>query len=71
MPATSFHPPPQETPAERDERVRMINARIAAGQAEIDAGLGLDWDDVEAWLNLLDTDPDAPMPKPRATILSR
>jgi hypothetical protein len=68
MPATSFNPPPQETPAERDERIRMINARIAAGQAEIDAGNYLELEALEAWL---DSDPLTPMPIPKNIVVHK
>lgn len=54
-----------ETAAAREARLQWEAAVIAKGHAEIDAGLGLDWDDVEAWLRDLDRDPNAQKPRPR------
>jgi len=54
-----------ETAVAREARLRWEAAVIAKGHAEIDAGLGLDWDDVEAWLRDLDRDPNAQKPRPR------
>jgi predicted transcriptional regulator len=54
----------EETDAEREARIRYERALIEKGEAEIEAGLGLDWDLVEAWLDELEQNPDAPLPIP-------
>jgi hypothetical protein len=52
-----------ETEAEREARIRYERALIEKGEAEIEAGLGLDWEVVEAWLDELERNPDAPLPQ--------
>ena len=51
-----------ETDAERRGRIDREDAIIAKAEADIDAGLGIEDEKVEAWLGLLDHDPDAPLP---------
>lgn len=53
-----------ETDAEREARIRYERALIEQGEAEIEAGLGLDWEVVRAWLDELEQNPSAPMPIP-------
>lgn len=53
-----------ETPAEQATRVGREAAAIAQGHAEIDAGRGIEAAALEAWLDALDRDPDAPLPAP-------
>ena len=53
-----------ETAAEQRGRVEREEAIIAKAEADIHAGLGIEADEVEAWLNTLDHDPDAPLPSP-------
>lgn len=55
-----------ETAGERIARMAREEAIIAKAEADIDAGLGIEDDDVEAWLDLLDQDPEAPLPSPRS-----
>jgi predicted transcriptional regulator len=59
----------RETAEQRERRIRYEMAVIAQGHADIDAGLGIEIEDLHAWLDLLDTEPDAPLPtpKPKAT----
>jgi predicted transcriptional regulator len=54
-----------ETAEQRATRIRREMAIIAEAHAEIDAGLGIEDDDVEAWLDQLDTDEKTPMPVPK------
>jgi len=54
-----------ETPEELTTRLSHEAAVIAQAEAEIAAGLVIDGDDLDAWLDQLDIDPDAPMPQPR------
>lgn len=59
-------PMPQrpETPTEQAARIRHEAAVIAKGHADIAAGLGIEDDELEAWLDRLDRDEDAPPPRP-------
>lgn len=41
---------------------------IAQAEAQIDAGLGIDDDQLEAWLDALDQNSDAPLPVPAGSI---
>jgi len=50
---------PAETPA---ERIRRQAAVIAQAKAEIQAGEGIEFDNLEAWLDELDCNVDAPLP---------
>lgn len=59
-------PGPAETPAQREVRLARERKLIGEARAEVEAGLGLSGDDVEAWLDKLDSDEVAPIPeKPR------
>jgi len=60
-----------ESAAEREVRRRFEAAVIAKAQADIDAGLGLEWDNVEDWLIELEQNPDAPLPRPQAPVSDR
>jgi predicted transcriptional regulator len=51
-----------ETPAERAARLRWQVAEIERAEEELAAGLGIDEEALEAWLDELDRDPDAPVP---------
>ena len=53
-----------ETLSEREERIRMEAAVIARAREEIAAGLGIDGDAFDAWLDQLEHDEDAPFPVP-------
>lgn len=59
-------PMPQrpETLAEQAARIRHEAAVIAKGHADITAGLGVEDDELEAWLDRLDHDENAPLPVP-------
>ncbi len=61
-------PETQETPEERAERARLINARIAAGQAEMNAGQYVELDDLEDWFTRLEADPNALLPAPKNAV---
>jgi len=54
-----------ETDNERLSRIQHEEAIIAKAEADIDAGLGIDDDDLERWLDALDLDENAPLPTPR------
>ncbi len=60
--------PNQETPAQRATRIEREAAVIRKAHAEIDAGLGIDLDDLEAWFDQLEIDRNAPMPKPGSPV---
>ncbi len=64
VPPTTEPPQPLETAEQRETRIRREMALVAKAHAEIDAGLGIGDDDVEAWLDQLDIDENAPMPVP-------
>ena len=55
-------PTRSETPAERAERVRREAEVIAKAEADIDAGLGIEDDELEEWLDALDRDEGRPAP---------
>jgi predicted transcriptional regulator len=56
--------------ADAEDRDWELEARlIAEAEAEADAGLLIPFEEVEAWLNSLDT--DNPLPKPQARPLRR
>jgi hypothetical protein len=56
-----------EAEADRLSRIRREEAIIARAEADIDAGLGIDDDDLEWWLDALTRDENAPLPLPRST----
>ena len=68
MTAVDFRRGPSEPPRENDvERLARIAREwelLAQARADMDAGLGVDWDDVEAWLHELDSNESAPVPEP-------
>ena len=55
-----------ETPGQRDARIHAEAAIIAQAEVDIDAGLGIDDDDLESWLDELERDENAPLPTGRA-----
>jgi hypothetical protein len=55
-----------ETAESKVERVKREAEIIAQAHADIDAGLGIGDDELEAWLDELDVNPDAPLPSPGA-----
>ena len=59
------NPAPLETEAERQTRIQREHAIVAQGVAELDAGLGIDGDAVDAWFAALDLDENAPPPVAR------
>jgi hypothetical protein len=61
-----FPPRHPETEADRQARIQREEEIIARAEADIDAGLGIEDDDLEAWLDDLDHDPNAPLPSPRS-----
>jgi hypothetical protein len=64
--------PRRETPAEREARIQREREIIAAGHAQIESGNCIDDDDaLEAWLDELDRDEDAPPPLPSAPLGTR
>ncbi len=48
--------------AERQRQIKREAAILAKAHADIDAGLGIEDDDMRAWLDRLDHDESAPMP---------
>lgn len=57
---------PKKRPETDAERIGREEAIIAKAEADIDAGLGIGDDDLEAWLDDLDNNPDAPPPSPQS-----
>ncbi len=57
-----------ERPAEREERVRQEAAIIAAARADVAAGNGIEDSALEAWLDSLDQDENAPIPTPSSPL---
>jgi predicted transcriptional regulator len=68
MSETDVQPLHLETPAEREARIRHESALIAKAEADIAAGLGIDHDVVEEWLDALDRGENPSMPEPRGAI---
>jgi predicted transcriptional regulator len=56
-----------ETSAAREARLRWEAESIARGEAQAAAGLLIEEEDLDAWLDQLEIDPDAPMPLPRVS----
>ena len=52
----------QETDVNRQRRPVREEVIIAGGRADIAAGRGIDGTVLNAWLDLLDENPDAPVP---------
>jgi predicted transcriptional regulator len=67
----SFPPNGLETEAVGQARVEREEAIIAKAEADIDDGLGIDDDEVEAWLDSLDRNSEAALPSPRRGQISR
>jgi hypothetical protein len=57
--------PEPETEAERRRRIAWEAEMIAEARAELDAGLYVDWADVDAWLESIGTDHELPFPPTR------
>ena len=55
-----------ETPEQAAARIVRECEIIREAEADIAAGNGIEWDAVEAWLNELDHNPDAPPPEPQS-----
>ena len=66
-PAIEDDPLRHESDTERVVRVRREAERIAQAKAEYAAGLVIEDEDFEAWLDALDIDENAPPPQPRST----
>lgn len=62
---SGFQPHRPEIATEREARILREEAVIAKAEADIDAGLGIEFEEAEAWLAGLDDNPDAPPPFPR------
>jgi len=60
-----------ETPDERAARIRHEAAIIAKAHADIDAGLGYEFEEVEAFLDQLEIDPNTKLPQPKTPIQKR
>lgn len=58
-------PPPPETEDERRTRLSWEAKRIAEADAEVAAGLYVDADEIDAWLDSLGTDHELPPPPTR------
>jgi len=57
--------PRLETEAERRRRLAWEAEKIAEARAELDAGLYVDADEVDAWIASIDTDHELPPPPTR------
>lgn len=55
-----------ETGLEHQERIERERVMIDQAEADINAGLGIDDDDLERWLDDLDRDGDALLPTSRS-----
>ena len=62
QPPASPAPEKAESLAERTARIDREADAIAKGHADIDAGFGIEDDELEAWLDSLDSDENAPLP---------
>ena len=60
-----------EADADRLTRIAHEEAVIAKAEADIDAGLGIGDEDLEAWLDSLDLDEASPLPSPRSASAAR
>ncbi len=56
---------PSETEAERQARLAWEAEGIAAARAELDAGLYVDADEIDAWIDSIGTDHELPPPPTR------
>ena len=54
-----------ETPANRQSRLAREAAGIAEAEAELDAGLYVDADDVSTWIHSIGTEHELPPPPTR------
>ncbi len=54
-----------ETEAERQARLAWEAAGIAEARAELDAGLYVDADEIDAWIDSIGTDHEMPPPPTR------
>jgi predicted transcriptional regulator len=57
--------PPSETEAERQARLAREAEGIAAAEASLAAGLYVDADDIDAWIDSIGTDHELPPPLTR------
>jgi len=57
--------PLRETPEEKRRRLAWEAARIAEARAEIAAGLYVDADEIDAWIDSIGTDHELPPPPTR------
>jgi hypothetical protein len=59
------HAPRPETEAERQDRLAWEAEGIAEARAELDAGLYVDADEIDAWIDSMGTDHELPPPPTR------
>jgi predicted transcriptional regulator len=74
MSSNTLHKSPgigAETEEARAARIRREAALIAQAHADIDAGLGIEEEELEAWLDQLEIDENTPLPAPKAQASSR
>jgi predicted transcriptional regulator len=57
--------PRLETEAERRDRLAWEAEGIAEARAELDAGLYVDADEIDAWIDRIGTDRELPPPRTR------
>jgi predicted transcriptional regulator len=62
---TNQPPTSSETEAESQRRFAWEAAMIAEADAEIEAGLYIDADEIDAWIDSIDTDHELPPPPTR------
>ena len=65
MDTVPLHDPTPESQADRRDRLAWEAAGIAEARAELDAGLYVDADDVDAWINSIGTENELPPPPTR------
>lgn len=56
---------PPETEEQRQRRLAWERARIAEADAEFAAGLFIDAEDIDAWIDSIGTDHELPAPRPK------
>lgn len=60
-----------ETTGQRNTRLARERALLDEARAEFEQGVTMDEDEVEAWLDALDSDEDRPLPEVRRPGLTR
>ena len=62
---------PMQPPETDFARIEREEAIIDQGLADIRAGRGIEYEDVKAWLDLVEHNMNAPLPAPRTGLVNR